>query len=81
MKLLKSGGLFLDRPFNEKVIPCLEFSMEFQSNKFIYQQEYTKRQQVIYILIQHLHDEEGWGYSKISQWLNQSRIKAHRGKK
>jgi len=37
-------GLNLDGPFNENVIPCLEFSMEFQSNKLIYQKEYTKRQ-------------------------------------
>ena len=64
----------------EKVIPCLEFSIEFQSNKLIYQKEYTKRQQIIYVLIQHLHDREGWGYRKISQWLNQSGIKTLRGK-
>ena len=67
-------------PFNEKVIPCLEFSMKFQSNKLIYQKEYTKRQQIIYVLIQHLHDQEGFGYRKISQWLNQSGIKTLRGK-
>ena len=70
----------LDGTFNEKVIPCLEFTMGFQSNKLIYQKEYTKRQQVIYVLIQHLHDREGWGYRKISQWLNQSGIKTLRGK-
>jgi len=64
----------------ENVIPCLEFSIEFQSNKLIYQKEYTKRQQIIYLLIHHLHDREEWGYRKISQWLNQSRIKTHRGK-
>ena len=40
-----------------------------------------KRQQIIYILIKHLHDEEGFGYRKISQWLNKSRIKTRRGKK
>ena len=39
--------------------PYLEFSMEFQFNKLIFQKEYTKRQQVIYMLIQHLHDIEG----------------------
>ena len=61
--------------------PFIEFSMEFQSNKLIYQKDYTKRQQIIYVLIQHLHDIEGWGYRKISQWLNQSGIKTHRGKK
>ena len=63
------------------VIRYLEFSMEFQSNKLIYQKEYTKRQQIIYLLIHHLHDKEGWGYRKISKWLNQSGIKTHKGKK
>jgi hypothetical protein len=33
--------------------------MEFQSNQLIYQKEYTKRQQIIYLVIQHLHDREG----------------------
>ena len=65
---------------DENVIPCLEFTMEFQFNKLIYQKEYTKRQQIIYLLIHHLHDREGWGYRKISKWLNQSGIKTHTGK-
>jgi len=65
---------------NETIIPCLEFTMEFQSNQLIYQKEYTKRQQIIYLLIHHLHEREGWGYRKISQWLNQSGIKTLRGK-
>ena len=78
--LLHRDRLNLYGPFNEKVIPCLEFSMKFQSNKLIYQKEYTKRQQVIYVLIQHLYDREGWGYRKISKWLNQSGIKTHTGK-
>ena len=65
---------------NKTIIPCLEFSIEFQSNKLIYQKEYTKRQQIIYVLIYHLHDREGWGYQKISKWLNQSGIKTLRGK-
>ena len=55
--------------------------MEFQSNQLIYQKEYTKRQQVIYLLIQHLHYREGLGYRKISQWLNKSFILTHTGKK
>ncbi len=55
--------------------------MEFQSNQLIYQKEYTKRQQVIYVLINHLHNSDGWGYRKISKWLNQSGIKNHTGKK
>ena len=70
----------LDCTLQENVIPCLEFSIEFQSNQLIYQKEYTKRQQIIYVLINHLHDREGWGYRKISHWLNQSGIKTHRGK-
>ena len=70
----------LDGTFNEKVIPCLEFTMEFQSNKLIYQKEYTKRQQIIYLLISHLYDREGWGDRKISNWLNQSGITTLRGK-
>ena len=81
LNLFDSDRMNLDCTFNEKVIPCLEFTMEFQSNKLIYQKEYTKRQQIIYVLIQHLHDREGWGYRKISKWLNQSGIKTHRGKK
>ena len=38
--------------------------MEFQSNKLIYQKEYTKRQQIIYVLIQHLHDQRRVGLQK-----------------
>ena len=79
--LLHRGGRFLEVHLIDSIIPCLEFSIEFQSNKLIYQKEYTKRQQVIYVLIQHLYDTEGLGYRKISQWLNQSGIKTHRGKK
>ena len=66
--------------FSENIIPHLEFTMEFQSNQLIYQKEYTKRQQIIYLLIHHLHEREGWGYQKISNWLNQSGIKTHTGK-
>ena len=70
----------LGGPFNEKVIPGLEFTMESQAKQIIYQKEYTKRQQIIYRLIHHLHNREGWGYRKISKWLNQSGIKTHTGK-
>ena len=79
--LISSSGLFPYGTLYKTVIPCLEFSIEFQSNQLIYQKEYTKRQQIIYVLIKHLHDEEGFGYLKISKWLNQSGIKTHRGKK
>ena len=81
MKSFQCDRLNLDGPFNGKVIPCLEFTIEFQSNKLIYQKEYTKRQQIIYLLIHHLHDREGWGYQKISNWLNKSSILTHTGKK
>ena len=79
--VFSSSGMVLDGTLYETAIPCLEFSIEFQSNKLIYQKEYTKRQQIIYLLIHHLHDKEGWGYRKISKWLNQSGIKTHKGKK
>ena len=79
--LFHSDRMNLYCTLQEKVIPCLEFTMEFQSNQLIYQKEYTKRQQVIYLLIHHLHDREGWGYKKISQWLNKSSILTHTGKK
>ena len=81
LNLFDRDRMNLDCTFNEKVIPCLEFTMEFQFNQLIYQKEYTKRQQIIYVLIKHLHDIEGFGYRKISQWLNKSGIKTHRGKK
>ena len=80
-KLLHRNKLKPYVHLNETIIPYLEFSIEFQSNKLIYQKEYTKRQQIIYLLIHHLHDREEWGYRKISQWLNQSGIKTLRGKK
>ena len=64
----------------DSIVPCLEFSIECQSNQLIYQKEYTKRQQVIYSLILLLR-EEGLGYRKISRKLNQWGIKTHTGKK
>ena len=79
--LFHSDRMNLDCTLQENVIPCLEFSIEFQSNQLIYQKEYTKRQQIIYLLIHHLHDTEGWGYQKISNWLNKSSILTHTGKK
>ena len=79
--LLDRSGRLSVVHLNETIIPCLEFSIEFQSNNLIYHKKYTKRQQIIYVLIKHLHDEEGFGYRNISQWLNKSGIKTHRGKK
>jgi len=66
--------MVLDGILYETAIPCLEFSIEFQSNKLIYQKEYTKRQQIVYVLIKHLHDREWWGYRKISKWFSSSAI-------
>ena len=79
-KSFHSYGMNLYCTLEENVIPCLEFTMEFRSNKLIYQKKYTKREQIFYFLIHHLHDREGWGYRKISKWLNQSGIKTLRGK-
>jgi len=62
--LFDRNGKFLYGTYFETIIPCLEFSIEFQSNNLIYHKEYTKRQQVIYVLIKHLHDEEGLRLSK-----------------
>jgi hypothetical protein len=73
--IFNGSGKLLYCVLFEIIIPSLEFSIEFQSNKLIYQKEYTKRQQIIYVLIKHLHDDEGFGYRKISKWLNQSPIK------
>jgi len=78
---LNSDRMNLYCTFSEDIIPYLEFSIEFQSNKLINQKEYTKRQQIIYLLIHHLHDREGWSYRKISNWLNKSSILTHTGKK
>ena len=56
-------------------IPHLEFSMEFQSNKLIYQgNPYTKYQQFLYKLIKSLHDK-GYGYRRISYKLNDWELK------
>jgi len=49
--LIHFDRLNLDCSLQENVIPCLEFSIELQSNKLIYQKDYTKRQQIIYVLI------------------------------
>ena len=58
--LFNGNGKFSYVTYFQSVIPCLEFSMEFQSNQLIYQKEYTKRQQVIYLLIDHLHGRKGY---------------------
>ena len=74
-------GLFPYGTLYEKAIPRYSAYKSSSSNKLIYHKEYTKRQQIIYVLIKLLHDIEGWSYRKTSQWLNKSGIKTHRGKK
>ena len=63
----------------ETTTPFLIFSIEIQSNDLSYHQEYSKRQEIVYRLIKHLHIE-GLGYRKISQRLNSWGIKTQRGK-
>ena len=60
----------LDGTYFETIIPVLEFSIKFQSNNLIYHKEYTKRQQLIYALIKHLHDEEVVRFFKGENLIN-----------
>ena len=55
-KLLHRNKLFSDGAYFSSVIPCVEFTIEFKSDKLIYQKEYTKLQKIIYPLTNHLHD-------------------------
>ena len=65
----------------EGIVPHLEFSIEFQSNDLTYEQHYSKKQEITYQLIKHLHDVEGLGYRRISQKLNSWGIPTVRGNK
>ena len=56
------------------------FSIEIQSNDLSYHQEYSKRQEIVYQLIKHLHEKEELGYRKISQKLDSWGVKTQRGK-
>ena len=59
----------------------ITFTVTFQSNNLTYHKPYTKKQQTLYQLINHLHEIEGLGYRKISQKMNQWGIPTVRGKK
>ena len=59
----------------------LEFSIEFESNDLTYHKPYSKKQQITYDLIKHLHEVEGLGYRRISQSLNGWGIPTERGNK
>ena len=39
------------------ITPVIEFTAELQSNDLTYHRPYTKRQQITYNLVRHLHDE------------------------
>jgi len=73
------SGIDLNGVVFETTTPFLVFSIEIQSNDLSYHQEYSKRQEIVYRLIKHLHNE-GLGYRKISQKLNSWGIKTQRGK-
>ena len=62
------------------ITPVIEFTAELQSNDLTYHKPYTKRQQITYNLIKHLHDVEGWGYRVIARKMNSWGIKTQRGK-
>ena len=51
-------------------MPVLEFSINSQANNLIYHKKYTKRQQLIYALIKHLHDEEVVRFFKGENLMN-----------
>ena len=57
----------------------LEFTLHFRTNNLISFKELTKRQIATHKLIQFMH-KDGMGYRRISDFLNKSGIKTHRGK-
>jgi len=79
--LLRYRGVVLYSGVLEGTIPHLQFSIEIQSNNLTYHKPYTKKQQTLYQLINHLHEIEGLGYRKISQKMNSWGIPTIRGKK
>ena len=58
----------------------LEFTIETQSNNLTYHQPYSKRQQIIFNLIEYLHEDKDWGYRVIAKKMNSWGIKTQRGK-
>ena len=79
--LVRYSRIILGSGVLETPRPHLEFSITIQSNDLTYHQPYSKKQQVVYELIRHLHEEKGLGYRKISKKLNEWGIKTQRGKK
>ena len=64
MNSLHCNGVSLYCTLHQSRIQYIEFTMKFHSSQLIYQKEYTNRQQIIYVLIHHIYDREGWGYQK-----------------
>ena len=62
----------------EKFSQYLCFTVTIGSNDLIAEQKYTKQQHQNYELIKSLHDD-GMGYRKIAQYLNEQGIKTVRG--
>jgi len=78
--LLDYSRIDLNGVVFETTTPFLVFSIEIQSNDLSYHQKYSKRQEIVYQLIRHLHENEKLGYRKISQKLNSWGVKTQRGK-
>lgn len=58
----------------------VEFTLNHQANNLSKLQPLKKRQIAIHKLISYMKYEKGWGYKRITHWLNRSGIKTHRGK-
>jgi hypothetical protein len=71
--IFRNGGVI-----EEGVV--LEFTIETQSNNLTYHQPYSKRQQIIFNLIEYLHEDKGWGYRVIAKKMNSWGINTQRGK-
>ena len=77
-KLHPLGTFSHSRVIEEGVV--LEFTIETQSNNLTYHQPYSKRQQIIFNLIEYLHEDKDWGYRVIAKKMNSWGIKTQRGK-
>ena len=76
--LLSDGGVISNGAFFRQKI-TVEFTLVQRTNKLIPLKQLTKRQIATHKLIQFMH-KDGMGYRRISDFLNKSGIKTHRGK-
>ena len=76
--LVRYGGVISNSALTCQKI-TVEFTLVHRTNKLIPLKQLTKRQIAIHKLIQFMH-KEGMGYRRISDFLNKSGIKTHRGK-